>query len=531
MKISDLHTHPSFKPFHNRNEKNNTFQNMWNGVVGRNSYFYKVGALLRGLFKETARDSQSNLNEFISGDLQTACVVVHPIERGWFFRPDLKKRLIHRLLVRLAVSKGKLKFILASMTGIPLESASRYFDEAETSIPVDYYQEDTYPEYDYMAQQEGSKATWDHEYIIVKDHTGYQAAKNAGKIPLFLSIEGGHALINLTENKMLHLEYDELSQDQIEHIRLHLKKNIERVKGQGDDLSFKPEHTPIYLTLSHMYQNFLAGHSRTYMEGGIGPDIADLLDQEVGMNAGLTELGREAIDLLISDQNGSRILIDVKHLSVRGRKDYYQIARQHNLPIIASHVAMAGVEDFVDNPKDSRKDQKKNYFSRWSINLSDLDARFIHESDGIIGIALHEGRMPGGQAKKRIKKIKKKIRKGHELEEILRFQYLKLTMGNIFQIILAIGEKEAWTRIMIGSDYDGIMNPFDIYPKTSSFQRFIYDMEKFLENPKPITVYRGGKETTLSATEIKDHMFGFTPNQIAKMIAIENFENFIQRHF
>ncbi|MEM7297348.1 MAG: membrane dipeptidase [Bacteroidota bacterium] len=417
------------------------------------------------------------------------------------------------------------------MTGIPLESASQYFDDAEKIIPVDYYGEDAYPEYEYMAQQEGVNATWDHEYKIVKNFSGYEAAKNAGKIPLFLSIEGGHALINLTENTMLQLEYDELSQLQIDHLRIHLKKNIERIKGQGDALSYKPEHTPIYLTLSHMYQNFLAGHSRTYTEGGILPDIADLLDQEVGLNAGLTDLGREAIDLLISDQNGSRILIDVKHLSVRGRKDYYQIAKQHNLPIIASHVAMAGVEDFVDNPKDSRKDQKKNYFSRWSINLSDLDARLIHESDGIIGIALHEGRMPGGLAKKRIKKIKKQIKKGHALEELLRFQYLKLTMGNIFQIIVAIGEKDAWTRIMIGSDYDGIMNPFDIYPKTSHFQRFIYDLEKFLEKPKPITIYRGGKEAILSKSEIMDYMYGFTPNQIANMIALENFENFMQRHF
>ena len=216
---------------------------------------------------------------------------------------------------------------------------------------------------------------------------------------------------------------------------------------------------------------------------------------------------------------------------MKARREYYAIARKQNVPIIGSHIAMAGVNMFPENPKDKRKDHDKNYFSKWSINFSDEDARAIHESDGIMGIALHEGRMPGGKATKKLKKIKKQIKRGLVLEEELRYEYMRLAASNIFQIIYAIGEKSAWTRIMIGSDYDGIMNPFDIYPRSGYFQRFIYDLEKFLEKPGSLIIYKNGTEATLSSKEIAQYMYGYKPRELAEMIAIKNFENFIQRHF
>ncbi|MEM6736751.1 MAG: membrane dipeptidase [Bacteroidota bacterium] len=532
MKISDLHTHPSLKPFQNRNEVNNSFQNIWNGVIGRNSYYRKLNKIIRDQIKETARDSQSQLNEFISGYMQTSVLVIHPIERGWFMRPRKKGRRFWKWLMRLLVNERKLPYLAASMTGIPLENAKNYIKEAKELNPVNYYDGETFPEYEYIASEEKKDATWNHKFELVSDFQGYQKAKNENKLPLFLSIEGGHALLDIPDGKMQRMEYHELTQSEIDHLRNSIVRNIERIKGNNDNKSFHKAHTPIYLTLTHMYQNFLTGHTRTYKTGGqFSPGFADLLDQKTALNQGLTELGKEAIDLLLSDQNGKRILIDIKHLSVKARKEYYEIAKNFNAPVIGSHIAMAGIDNFPENPKDTKKDNDGHYFSKWSINLSDEDARIIHMSDGIMGLVLHEGRMPGGIAMKKFKKIKKQIKNGNAVEELLRYEYMKLIMSNVFQIIIAIGEKEAWTRIMIGSDYDGIMNPFDIYPKSSYFNRFIYDLEKFLNKPTDLVTYRNSKESILSQSEVSDLMYGFSPKEIAEMIALKNFESFIKRHF
>jgi len=531
MKISDLHTHPSLKPFQNKDEPNNTYQNIWNGVVGRNSYFFKVSKLIRNQVKETSRDSQSNLNEFIGGDVQTAAVVIHPIERGWFMKPGKKGRRFWKWIISLFLNREKLAFFTASLAGIPLKKAEEYIEAARKNKPINYFEDETTPEYNYIASQQAMIGTWAHQYEIVKDFQSYQQAKNNKKLPLFLSVEGGHALLDIPSGGMLRKEYKELDQSQIDHLEQCLEKNIEKIKGKGTG-SFDTAHTPIYMTLVHMYQNFLAGHCRSYKQGKVfAPGMSDLLDQKAALNGKLTDLGRKAIEILTSDSNGSRILIDVKHLSVKARNEYYQIAKQKNLPVIGSHIAMAGVDKFPDNPSDSREKHDNNYFSKWSINFSDEDARIVHETDGIMGIALHEGRMPGGLAAKKFKQIKLMIKKGIELEELLQKEYLKLAMSNIFQIIYAIGEKDAWKRIMIGSDYDGIMNPFDIYPKTSYFRRFIYDMREFLENPSDLIIYKNSKETRLSAGEVTSMMYGFTAEEIADMIAIKNFEGFIERHY
>lgn len=532
MKISDLHTHPSLKPYNNRTEANNTFQNIWNGVIGRDSYFYKISGLLRKEIKETVRDSQSNLNEFISGDIQTAAMVIHPIERGWFMRPRKKRRRFWKWAIRKILGKKGLPYLAATLTGIPLKRAEKYISDAEQLLPVDYYDSETYPEYEYIIDQQRFDGSWGHPYQVVKDHSSYIASRDKGEIPLFLSIEGGHSLTSIPDGSILRKEYNELNNSELDHLDKSLTSNIVRIKGGGGDKSFSENHTPIYVTLVHMFQNFLSGHSRSYMQGKMfAPGMEDLLDQVTALNTGLTDLGRKAIDLLTSTENGSRILIDVKHLSVKARNEYYQIAKQNKIPIIGSHIALAGVSKFPEYPRDPRSESDDHYFSRWSINFSDEDVRAVDESDGILGLALHEGRMPGGKALKTIKEIKKKICKGKHLEETLRREYMRLVMSNIFQIISVINHKRAWSRIMIGSDYDGIMNPFDIYPKTSYFQRFIYDLQAYLENPFDLIIYKNDKETTLKIGQIKELMFGLTPEAIADMIAIKNFENFIERHY
>jgi len=533
MRISDLHTHPSFKPYHNQREKQSSFQNIWNGVIGKRSFFFKLKKSTRKAINETARDSQSNLNQFIAGDVHTAAFVIHPIERGWFIVPPQHERRIRKLILRIfGLPKKDIRYLAASLTGIPLERAERYLESAENNTPTDYYQSETYQEYSFLKDQQKQRGSWKFNFQIVNGHAAYRQAIEEKTIPVFLSLEGGHSLTEISDGKMFRKEYAELSAGELNGLEESLQRNISRVKGAHDTASFESSHTPIYVTLCHMYQNFLAGHARTYLQGKfISPGMEDLLDQSAGLNNGITSLGRKAIDLLTSDANGRRILIDVKHMSVKARNEYYKIAKERNLPVIASHVAMSGINDFPEIPADRREDHVKYYFSRWSINLSDRDVREIYASDGLIGIALHEGRMPGGKANKKFAAIKNKIKKGEFYDDVLHKAYIKLVMSNIFQLVQAVGEPDAWRIIMIGSDYDGIMNPFDVYPKSSYFKRFIIDLKEFLDEPFPVIIYKNDQEDLLSVDEIKHLMFGISSREIAHMIAIDNFEQFIKKYF
>lgn len=532
MKISDLHTHPSLKPYHNQTGQSSAFQNIWNGVRETESYFYKLSGSIRKQINETSRDSQSHLNEFIAGNIATGAFVIHPVERGWFILPPRGKRWLRKSFLRLILSREKIKYLATSLTGIPLQTAERYLRHAKEDRPVDYYQSETYQEYDYIKNQQRHQGSWEFDFKIVDTYKSYLSAIAEKTIPIFLSLEGGHSLTIVKDGKMFRKEYHELASTEIDSLKASVLRNVGRIKGAKDIASFDTNHTPIYVTLCHMYQNFLSGHARSYKQGkNIAPGMEDLLDQSVGMNSGITQIGWDAIRALTSTENGKRVLIDVKHMSAKARNQYYAYADVHNLPIIASHVAMSGVIDYSESPKDSRKDNDDNYFSRWSINLSDMDAQKIAQSEGLVGISLHEGRMPGGKALKTLKKLKKNIQKGNTVDQHLKKEYIKLIMSNIFQFVKAVNKESAWSRMMIGSDYDGIMNPFDIYPKSSYFKNFVYDMKEYLDNPFSLVTYTNNQETIMSSEEVRHYMYGLSSDQIIRKFANENFEKFIQKNY
>ena len=206
-----------------------------------------------------------------------------------------------------------------------------------------------------------------------------------------------------------------------------------------------------------------------------------------------------------------------------------------SIPIIASHAAVNGHETNDINRKDTYRSDKNTYLSRWSINLSNEDIKAIHASDGIIGLVVHEGRTPGGKTKKKLKKLKKCIAKGGKrafhAQEDLAALYCQLILSNIFQIVLAVGNKTAWNIIALGSDYDGIMDPFNCYPKVGDFHKLITDIGCFLEDPKPLKLYQKDKLTTVEPSTLKDMMYSLSPTDIMQKIAHGNAEIFLSKYF
>lgn len=87
--------------------------------------------------------------------------------------------------------------------------------------------------------------------------------------------------------------------------------------------------------------------------------------------------------------------------------------------------------------KDKDSKNRGHYFSRDSINLSDEEIKLIYESQGIIGLLLHTGRMPGAKAKERFKKARSNA-------DLLRDRFYELIISNVLYIVKVIGKPDAW---------------------------------------------------------------------------------------
>src|SRR5690606_13236552 len=219
---------------------------------------------------------------------------------------------------------------------------------------------------------------------------------------------------------------------------------------------------------------------------------------------------------LLSRENGPRILIDTKHMSVAARKEYYEFIGHYNyinpadrIPIICSHTGMNGFStlDRSIKEKDVPAKMKSHRLYRWSINLSNEEVRIIHESKGLIGLMMDRGMLGGFDAVQKIAAIEDKERQ--------RSEYCKLFWDNAFQVIKAIEHRSAWDCLALGTDFDGTITHMDPYETSAKIPDFKNDLIKFLEN----TRYQ------------EDLWFTYTPKDLVRKIMQENAMRFYSEFF
>lgn len=544
--IADLHCHPSFKPYNNKGYRNNTNGQpftLWENIPEVPEHYDSLPKEIKPIIAESARESQSNLDTLAAGDVRGIFFVIHPIERGWLFRRKKSPNPLRRWLLAKVLKPEDVAHLGAGLAGIPYDKVVQLIDRVAQNKPIDYYEEETYPEYQFIKAGEQTVGANGQQLKLVSNYAEYRdiIANHPDTLAGVITLEGGHSLNYVPRFKVLFKEYHQLNTSDLQKVRTHYLENIKNIKGVGSK-PFDVAHTPFFITLVHMYNNFLAGHAKSYHEGvGIQPGMEDLLDQETALNDSITPLGYEVIDkLLRKSSEEKRVLIDVKHMSLAARKDYYRLVkgRRENgdtIPIIYSHGAVNGLSWNEFRGEDSTPLDKNSWFSQWSINLYDEDIKEIYDSDGIIGIDPHEGRMPGGEALELFRQLKRRVAWGdhnqHTYEGVLRKEYVKLIVGNIFQIVSVIRKKKAWDIIALGSDYDGIMNPFDSYPKGSDFRSLLNDIQAFLTNPEELIYYRASRRDSLSPGKVRQLMYGYTPQEIVDKIASKNTEVFLSKYF
>lgn len=563
--IIDLHCHPSLKP--NGNQKVTdiweAFENKDAKALFKNVSLRKL--LVGGIVKNMAVYTQSNLDNCYKGTNRIVFAAIYPPERPFmkpsrpFVGPTAVQRTLLRWIFGKKVNREVDNRIIQMLTGFSEVRAKRFIDEIYDSETVDYFNTDYVEEYCYLKDSHLTSSKSDDfpikpKFRLIKNFEEYSSNTNDFQVMGVVTAEGMHALASYRNSDLFTKENIEaLEPDEQKRLKESFKTNIRRVK---DATEF--EFPPFFVTFSHHFNNLISGHAKSFADAKnrIVPGFRDVFDQSNGLNAGITEFGKELIkDHLLSRENGPRILIDTKHMSLKSRDDFVGIIDEmrsagDTVPIICSHTAVNGIPTRADAAAhvDLNKHDKKSYVSRWDINLTDEDIREIFDSDGVIGVCMHDGRMPGGKFRKLLKQNSRKL----VSDEPVKRLHTQMFLTNIFHILkvnldhiralnrenpdMDIPEKEAWKTICLGTDNDGIVDPFDHYSTADRLDDFKLRTAKALElNSKDyMRKYRVlslPSQKPFLDSEMADMMLGFTPEEVSDMIFSDNMMRFLSTYF
>jgi microsomal dipeptidase-like Zn-dependent dipeptidase len=357
---------------------------------------------------------------------------------------------------------------------------------------------------------------------------------------------------------------------------------IEAMITNIDKVTSNWSHTPFFVSLGHHYYNHLCGHSPSLgiidllfnQDGGVldhdGTSIVNYY------YLGIRPWGKKVVAHLLRRRNQlgtpvRRVLIDTKHMSPQARLDYMEIVEQLRandpIPIIASHTAVSGRKDLKASiAADYRllpgEGTSTQYFYDGIINLFDDEIVRIVASDGIMGLMIDERRIMGKAlppeagismaefnvlVKKNKKALKAWFDKKHEhawgnmssaefAQEAaahavdmatrtpqLKPCYLSVLFRQIFHILELVGQ-EGWQHIAIGTDYDGLINPVDIYPQANEMTTLKKDL---VDHWKLMTEH---PDAAIKAVYTK-HLYGKSAAHWIEKVLWQNGMDFLRKYY
>ncbi|HEY0045158.1 MAG TPA: membrane dipeptidase [Flavobacterium sp.] len=434
--IIDLHVHSSLKPYGNSFYSNTKIYDYTDPAC---IWFNDRRARTDNLFEEILGICRYRQSDFLSlalGQIKIAFVSLYPVEKEFF---DIRDgNFMKRFEILLAE--------FASMLGKKRISNIREHN-------FDYFK-DLCKEYSFLRRLHG-------EDIPVGGYYMPQSAAHLtqkANLLIIPSIEGCHALCNGKDPR------NPSAWDSIED-------NIAVIKSWPSP--------PLFVTFAHHFYNGLCTHAKSLFNMS-----GKLLDQEFGMREHkwehsdglppISTIGKKVLQLLLSRTNGRRILIDVKHMSLEARREYYKmLANEYsseNIPVIWSHGALN-----LNNDK-------------CEINMFlDTDVSVIYKTSGLIGIEMDQ-RILGYDNNRFWKKLRSILRPRHKA--YYEAAYFWKQVITIAEYAYTTGYDDPWECIALGSDYDGIINPLNSYPDASSlsilYQYLVVYLTEYWEGPSPV---------------------------------------------
>lgn len=136
--------------------------------------------------------------------------------------------------------------------------------------------------------------------------------------------------------------------------------------------------------------------------------------------------------------------------------------------------------------------------------------------------------MPG----EKFKKAKKELEKAKNVKGIEQL-YLKLFCSQLFHVARiqqeCPGDRDHWQGITIGSDYDGIVDPFDPYQTTGQYPRLRKDMVDYLIGDGEIIDVK--TQEVMTSDEKNRIMDGHNPDELIEMLFFKNADSFLSVYF
>lgn len=474
--FADIHCHPTLRAYNSPvvHGKRNHWVKTYN-----QSFDTAVSRWARLKTKDILKESQANFYSFAKGNVRVVFDSLYPVEKGF---------LNFRKMASMMVGKGNADQVLRTVTGIDphqlraLRSSKDYFQELLS-------------QYAFLCKGQGESPTGQFKYKLVSDFNDLEQTliHEPDTLSVVVTIEGAHAFnCGLPGRK-------------------HKRRDLEEELSQNISIVKSWKYPPFFVNLAHHFYNELCGHTRS-----LKPPIYTAFNQKKGLDKGITEAGWHAIHEMLATDNGPRILIDTKHMSIKSRREYYRFVESYNrlnpsdaIPIICSHTGVNQFESMRGSKKkpDNMRKSKNSDFHNWAINLSDEEIRIIHNSGGLIGIMIDKGLLASQNILDKIKALGNPAERKEALVEIIA--------QNIFQIVRAIGNRSAWDVLALGTDYDGLITHVDLYPDATSLPDFRTDLIDFIQRK----------------SYGEDLWFGYSPAEFVQKILQHNTIDFMRRHF
>ena len=465
FKYADLHCHPNLKSYGHSFDrgKSKPRSDAWFGKGP--VFFSKLLNVLLGL----TRFNQSDLTTMSRGGAKLVFVSLYPFEKGFFIN---------------AAGGGKLSAFLSNLiTGIgfnrirDIQTHSDYFNDLEG-------------EYSHFL---GNKRQAEVRGVLkrvrpIESETDLQnGMKDPNELLLCFSIEGAHVF-----NTGLGTYGRVVRESEV-------LENVRKVKNW--------KYPPVYITFAHNFYNDLCGHARSL------EPIEKFVDQSQGLDSGFTALGYRVLDELLSNKNGRPILIDLKHMSLKSRKEYFDyLTKDHadNLPpTLVSHGAVNGMKWKEETGLDSIDD-----FYRSDINFYDEEIEFIGASGGLFAVQFDARRIARFDL---VKKGGRDLFGQDDMERAVNAIWLQLE-----HIALVLDQRGlfSWGFACIGSDYDGTIDPLPGVWAAAQFPRLSAGIqrkaEEFLSGHNSMGLEMN---RSISSKEITDRFF------------FQNALEFLQRYY
>lgn len=308
-----------------------------------------------------------------------------------------------------------------------------------------------------------------------------------GAMNIVLSMEGAHSFLDTADDVVTPAGMNKITG----RIRLYKQRN----PASGYPRVF-------ILNLTHLTRTPFCNHA-------FGMKLISHADF-IPEGKAITPAGYKVIETALShDKDHYPMLVDVKHMSVESRRDFYAFRRTAfpQVPITASHAGCTGisrdqVNDYIEEINaplfNKRKCNLVSYrkpagilpgttFNPWSINLYDEDIVEILSSDGIIGLSLDQ-RILGCGTIAREKMSKSETFPGIQPDRPLLGRdpgegplvkdpelHFRHFCNNIFHIVKLAGRilqprVNPWKKIVIGSDFDGLIDAVDFCTTAAEYR-------------------------------------------------------------